>query len=470
METGPSEFLQQLHGALAARATWLESRQVPILKESLRTYRSLLEGIYAILVKKALIREDPYALEGRVRDITVPPDDPIPDGAETEDASLRISAYRKQMDFVVNDLRLGVDLVDLDGLKRISALLGYIDWTDMGASSFSPITRALFRLMGTIRLGTDVISARMLADSQAQIVESLSAARMRLAELESWHRERWKAEVREKVLPRVPAQPPTGVEDRVEETAAVKRVFDQKLPNTVWRSDLVTEILAEDRPDDAGARKSRILASLVVPQASVARTEVLVDHRPRLLEAIRGLCRVNDELARGEAVLLANELDLEKHGLSVLQRIRRWFRRGRGKVDDRYYDIDLKDPAASETRRVSLSFLGFIADLREMQGVLTELAAESSAASRRLAELGEKQLGDFLDWQLRQLRQFHRKMEALNSLFQVRAINERRIAARGIKLELLAIENGIARADAVRQEWGPPRPSIEPAVEGELKA
>ncbi len=118
---------------------------------------------------------------------------------------------------------------------------------------------------------------------------------------------------------------------------------------------------------------------------------------------------------------------------------------------------------------MNLSFLGFIGDLREMQGVLTELSDESSAPSRRLAALGEKQVVDFLDWQLRQLRQFHRKMEALNSLFQIRAVNERRIAARGIKLELLAVENGIARADAVRQEWGPPRPSIEPAVEGEMK-
>jgi hypothetical protein len=105
-----------------------------------------------------------------------------------------------------------------------------------------------------------------------------------------------------------------------------------------------------------------------------------------------------------------------------------------------------------------------------MQGVLSEISDVSSEPSQRLAALGEKQLADFLDWQIRQLRAFHRRMEALNSLFQIRAINERKSAVRGIKLELLAIENGIARAEAARQEWGPPRPSIEPAMEGELKA
>jgi len=469
METGPSEFLPQLHNALAARATWLETRQVPLLKESVRTYRSLFGGIYAILVKKGLIREDPYATEGRVRDIKVPADDPIPDGAEAEEASLRLAAYRKQLDFLVNDLQIGLDTVDLEGLKRVSALLGYVDWEDMGDSSFSPITRALYRLMGTVRLGTDVISARILIDTQAQIAESLGSARARLAELESWHRERWKAEVREKVLPRVPASPQTGVEDRAGETAAIKRVFEQKMPAATWRSDLVTEILEEDRPEDAGLRCARLLASLSIPQPAVVRLETSFDRRPRILEAVRGLCRLNEELARGEEVLLSNETDLDRHGLSFFQRIRRWFRRGRGKVDDRYYEIELRDAASAEPKRVNLSFLGFIGDLREMQGVLTELSDESSAPSRRLAALGEKQVVDFLDWQLRQLRQFHRKMEALNSLFQIRAVNERRIAARGIKLELLAVENGIARADAVRQEWGPPRPPIEPAVEGEMK-
>jgi hypothetical protein len=470
METGPSEFLPQLHNALAARATWLETRQVPLLKDSLRTYRSLFEGVYAILVKKAQIREDPYAAEGRVRDIKVPSDDPIPDGAEAEEATLRLAAYRKQLDFLANDLQIGLDSVDLEGLKRLSALLGYIEWADMGDSSFSPITRALSRLMGTVRLGTDVISTRMLIDTQAQIAESLAAARARLAELEAWHRERWKAEVREKVLPRVPSAPQNGVEDRAGETAAIKRVFEQKMQGTTWRSDLVTEILEEDRPEDAGLRRARLLASLAIPKPAAPRPEISVDRRPQMLEAVRGLCRVNEELARGEEVLLANESDLDRHGLSLFQRIRRWFRRGKGKVDDRSYEIELKEAASPEPKKVTLSFLGFIGDLREMQGVLTELADEGSAPSRRLAALGEKQVVDFLDWQLRQLRQFHRKMEALNSLFQIRAINEHRIAARGIKLELLAIENGIARADAVRQEWGPPRPTIEPAMEGELKA
>jgi hypothetical protein len=469
METGPSDFLQKLHDALAARATWIETRQVPLLKESVRTYRSLFEGIYAILVKKALIREDPYALEGRMRDIKVPTDDPIPEGAETEEASLRIAAYRKQLDFMVNDLQIGLDTVDLEGLKRISALIGYIDWSDMGDSSFSPVTRALSRLMATVRLGTDVISARMLIDTQAQIAESLGSIRALLAELESWHRERWKAQVREKVLPRVPPGPQTGVEDRAVETAAIKRVFDQKMQGTTWRSDLVTEILEEDRPDDSGVRRARLLASLAIPQTVNVRPETAVDHRPQMLEAVRGLCRINEELARGETVLLSNEADLEKHGLSLFQRIRRWFRKGRGKVDDRTYEVELKDPGSTEPKKVEISFLGFMADLREMQGVLTELAEESSASSRRLAALGEKQVGDFLDWQLRQLRQFHRRMEALNSLFQIRAINEHRIAARSIKLELLAVENAIARADAVRQEWGPPRPTPEPAVEGEVK-
>ena len=66
--------------------------------------------------------------------------------------------------------------------------------------------------------------------------------------------------------------------------------------------------------------------------------------------------------------------------------------------------------------------------------------------------MDEEQLCDFLDWQLRQLRHLQRRMEGLNTVFQLRAVHDRGGSARSIKLQLLAIENNINRADAVRRE------------------
>jgi hypothetical protein len=74
----------------------------------------------------------------------------------------------------------------------------------------------------------------------------------------------------------------------------------------------------------------------------------------------------------------------------------------------------------------------------------------------------EEELCDLLDWLSAQLRVVHRKMEGLNEMFQLRAVREPGIRARSIKLEMLRIENGIARAGAVRGECSGTRPDGEP--------
>jgi hypothetical protein len=66
--------------------------------------------------------------------------------------------------------------------------------------------------------------------------------------------------------------------------------------------------------------------------------------------------------------------------------------------------------------------------------------------------MDEEQLCDFLDWQLRQLRRLHPRMEGLNELFQLKAANDGSSPPRSIKLALLAIENLVARANTVRRD------------------
>lgn len=90
--------------------------------------------------------------------------------------------------------------------------------------------------------------------------------------------------------------------------------------------------------------------------------------------------------------------------------------------------------------------------MQELQGVLADVAQSGSPGHRRVEAMDEERLCDFLDWQVRQLRQLHRRMEGLNALFQMKAVEARGASPRSIKLELLAIENGLIRADAARRE------------------
>jgi hypothetical protein len=425
------------------------------LRDALRTYRSLFETIIGTLVKKGLMREDPYEYDGNADGALTPPDTLIPEATEADELSIRVSAYRREFDLAVRGFPPTLAASDLQGLRRISALVFYVDWDGYGEASRSYTTRALARLTSRVRISTDALSARVISESHSQVEKLMPQIRAQVAELEAWYRESWKADVRAKVLARRAPGSPAARGDPEEELLSFKRAFDQYLPEGIWHPELAREILAEESAEDAPARKEKLLASLAVPKAPVVTAAVPLDRRPELLEAIRGLCRVNEEIGRAEVALIANERALEKFSLTFFQRVRRWFRKSLGTIDHRYYEIEVKRTPTSEPRTESVDFLKFAAEMRDVAGMLVETMDESNPESRLIQEKTQEQLCDFLDWQLHHVRRVYKRMEALNALFQVRAVQERRSPARSIKLELLAIENATVRADKVRREINP---------------
>jgi hypothetical protein len=449
-----SEFLQPLQQALLLRAQWLEGIRVPLLKDDVRNFWVLFESIVGTLVKKGLLREDRYEYDGRPTELVVPTDMPIPEAAEADEAGARISRYRLQLGFLVDSFPFTLAALDLAAIKTILPLLSYIDWTAFGDASASPTTRAFARAVTKVRLSQDSVSARVLHESQTQIEKLLRDIRARLAEIEAWHRESWKAAVREKALPRAAPQTLAGRAERTEVLAGLRRAFDQALPKAEWHPELVLEILAEERQEDGAVRRERLLRSLELPKPDAGKVDAAAERRAGLLEAVHSLARVGADIGFAESVLVGNERDLETRTLGLLQRIRRWLQKFMGRLDDRFYDIEVRETPKAEPKIETIDFLRFVVELREMQGVLAELADEASPEHARVLAMTDAQVCEFLDWQLHQLRHLQQRMEGLNGHFQLKAVRGRTSAVRSIRVELLAIENGILRADKVRRECG----------------
>ncbi|MGA2614687.1 MAG: STAS domain-containing protein [Spirochaetia bacterium] len=452
MENNSPDFLTRLEEAIALRRTWLETIRIPQLKDMVSTYRSLFQSITGTLVKKGLLLEDRYDYDGKVNTISVPPDSMLSVSRDDAEVSRRIVAYGRQIDFLADGLPFTLASMDLATLKQIFSLISYVDWETFGEASHSPTTRALARLVTKVRLSMDALSSKVLNEAQTQIEKLTRDIRERVAELEAWHRESWKAEVRAKVLPQVsPQQARTG-EERTAKVLEIREAFEQVLPEGTWHPQLVQEILGEDQPTGSAERMEKLLSSLALPPPEAPGPDDVPRNRTKLLDAISSVCKVAEEIGYCEAVLVENEHDIEKRRLSVLQRFWRLFQKSLGRLDDRFYKIEYRPSPTAEAKTETIDFLKLVAEMRELKAVLSEITEAGSPGHRRIEAMDEEQLCDFLDWQLRQLRQLYRRMEGLNALLQVKAVHERRGTARSIKLELLAIENGMIRADVVRRE------------------
>ena len=453
MENAPDEFLTALQKGLAARAAWLEKSVVPVLSDGLRTLKSLLGSTVSTLVKKGLLGEDRYEYDASPTELVTPPDTPIPEGSETDEVGSRLAMYGRQIDLLVNSSPFSLETLKGAQLRKISSLLAYIDWPSFAEGAISPTTHAFAQIAAKVRLSPDVLSVRVVHESIAQIQKLVGDIGARLAEVETWQHEAWKAEVRAKLLPAFAARGTHVNADRTEELQAFKKEFD-KMPGGSWDPELAQQILDEEYSEDSAARKERLLSSLSVPQPRAAITEPAVDHRMELISAILDLCHVARELSIAEGVLVENEHALETRTLGVFGRLRRFFHRILGKLRDRFYEINLSPRGSSrpESRTETIDFLRFVADVRELRGLLGELGNAETTEGRRIQGMSEEELCSLLEWQVRQLRHTHRRMDGLNAFFQLRAVEDRGGAARSIKLELLRIENIIARADKVHSE------------------
>ncbi len=342
---GSAAFLQQLTDALSRRGQWLEGTQIPRLREAIQSYQTLFESIMGMLIRKGLLREDPYNYEQTQTDIVVPSDAPLPDFENADETSYRLAAFRRQLKFVLESV-FTLGELKLGRLKKLAALVSYINWGELAETSGSPVTRSFARAFMKILLGPDAMSAQILKDQEMQIERAFQDCRSIIADVVTYHRESWKAELRRVALPHLSLEP--GASGKKDETVRLMRkIFSKEMEGRPWYPALAQELFAEETESDAESRKARLLASLSIPEAQPAqKSEVRREGKPILMEAVRILSRPYEELVTAiESLSETERLLLPREG-GFGQTLRRLFGMGaRAKTDSHTYEITFTEPA-----------------------------------------------------------------------------------------------------------------------------
>lgn len=449
----PAQYQAQLDVAIGKRRAWLEAEQIPLLKDTLSSFAAMFEGVMALLIRKGLLREDPYNYDQGFTDITLPKDDVLPEFENSDELSYRLTAFRRQLKFVCSDYPLDLPSLGLARLKKLSSLVSYINWLDLGESSRSPTTKAFARVFMKVRMGSDTMASHVLKDSEIQIIRATHALRTLLAELIAFGRESWKADVRRVAHAELSAGSKDGTARREEMIRSVRRILAAQMPDKHWYPSLAEEIADEQLAEDAEARRQRVLASLAVTAPPQEKVTEAPDGRTTLLEAVRLLSRPNEELVAAITVLEEAERLLAPSRGSGVGWLRRLFGAApASKNEQRVYKVQYSQTGEPAPRTETIDFQSFAAEVRKKSGLLASLAPGSGAAFKRLAATPESSLSGFLDRQLNELLLIHRRLDSLNTLFQARMAQEKK-TARGIKIELLTIRNAIIKANKRRHEY-----------------
>jgi hypothetical protein len=450
----PAGYQELLAAALEKKAGFLEDSYLPDLSKKLRSFQTLFEGLYNILLRKSLIQEDPYQYDHKITEVTIPAKDPLIEADKKDKLSRRLSEYATQLDFLNHTYQFSLNFLQLDRIKPLVALITYFDWLHFNESPGTSTTGAFAEALTKVRVSGDSLSTSIVNDSVVQITATIKHLIAVLKEVTLYQREVYKLELRSEILPLLPeTASPTGM------TKEIKTLFFQLRKSgqqkRVFYGDLVEEIVAEDTSAQGQQLREEVLRKLAVPDRQV-KAEQAADYRTGLLEGIRFIAVSSFHLDAALRVLRENMLILETQNRSILARLKRWLQGGAGsskRRGPRILEISYEDAATSSQRTERIDFTAFVAGLQKRARLLGALANQTSAAYQHLQAAPDDQMYEFLHKNLQELRRLHNRMTGLNIFFKTQRPRDPRKKYKGIKIELSALKNSIVKSNKKLHEY-----------------
>jgi hypothetical protein len=459
--TENQEYAQLHSQALAARQSWLEKTELPRLKEEFRTFGSSFVNIYQILLKKGFLQEDPYKQETKVGELT-----PLPSGSFTEakkidELSIRLSNYDNQLDFLVNFYQFSSEFLTLDRIKRILALVRYIDWAHFSNASPSPNTKALAEVLAVVKSGgMDQISLTIISESAVNLEKATDNVMKILKTLADYQRECIKAQIRDKITGTLEFGADAGVSKKAEILAQIKKKYPSVMGGIPFYPEIVEELISEDYTPQGKALREKILKNMAPLDVNPKVQKKQVSFKAFLIDGFHILGSTGPVITDILEKIEENNETMQSLKKGFWEKMRQLLQQVMNKPPDPVlYKLQYIDPVRGTSVREDVDYYKLRTDLEKRVRVLAGFSARTAVS--RLDSMGEEQLSSLLDRGIGEIQRVHKTLAALDDYFKVGAPPEIRDKIKGVKPELAAIKNAIVNANQKRYEYSAQKEEAE---------
>lgn len=439
-----NEYQKALAEALAARQDWLEKTELVKLKEEFRTFHTAYLGLYNLFLKKGLIHEDPYKHEAKIGEIEIPATESFTEMERVEKLSIRLADYDNQLDFLVNFYQFSVDFLTLDRIKKILALVKYIDWSHLNTDSSSVNTRAVAEFMNQLKLGGDPMALSAINENLGEFNKATPTVFTILKEISDFHRENYKLTLRDKVTAGISLEQPTAL-------AQIKKKFISAMPGKPFYSDLAEELIKEDASKEGPALREKVLKSLEIPNSKPKVDKPPVSFKTILVEGLLIISSVAATCAEIIPKLDENQTLLENRRKSLWEKIQQILKQMFNKEQQPViYDVEYIDSIKGVTVKEKINFTHFRGDIEQKARYLTGINRSGVA---KLEAQPDDRLIALLERSIRDVQSLHKTLSALDDFFKLTVDKEDRDKVKGIKPELATMKNAIIKANQRRHEY-----------------
>jgi hypothetical protein len=437
-----AEYQKALDTALNVRAAWLEKNEFPKFKEEFRNFHSGFESLYKLLIQKKLINEDPYKQEAKMGEISIPRPITV-DGDRLDQLTMCLSAYDNQLDFLVNFFQFSIDFLNLENIKRILALVRYINWVQFSSDTQSSTTKVVVDVVNQARGGGDPLTATIINESLGKLSKGTGLIMGYLKEATAFNRESYKLELRQNITSSMPEVNAEGI----------RKKFAAAMPGRPFYPDLTEELIKEDFGPGGEELRDAVLKQLAVPENKPKVVKKQVSFKATLLDGLMIISSVAISLGDIAPRFDENNLLLQNRKQSFFEKLRDAIKQMLNKEPDPVlYEIEYLDSVKGTTVKEKVNFHIFRAEMDKKNRFFAGLSGRGGASSR-LEAMDEKQLLDMLEKTIREAQSLHRTLTGLDEYFKAEVPRDVREKIKGIKPELGAMKNAIIRANQKRHEY-----------------
>ncbi len=446
-----TDFNTQLFAALDERQEAYDSVEMSRILEHYREFHSVLGNLISVLIRKAVIKSDPYKHEKKISGISIIPDTPFTEQDKPMVIGTRLSDFESILDFICNYYKFSLTALTTDKIKQLVLFNNCFAWNNVSMTSSKPNTKALAEMINGIKQSGDTLTTSVIMDCLAHISRTTNEISNKLKEVISFQRELYKGNVRRSIL-LSPYFDSANASTPADAKTQIKKLFSKAMEKTPFYDELIEEVLQEDFAPNKNELRTELLTRISIHKQSSKQKETKINMKELLMTALRVLAATAPQLEQLGRKIEDNQKFLESLNTSFSFKFMQTVKKMLGVQEKPVeYKVTISENITGSKRVDTIVYQRLMNDLMNRVKTYSNFTVKTSPAYQKLESMSEQQVLEYLTKQLSECQRLSIQLAALDTYFKNAAQNSPKI--RGFKMELSTIKSTLQKTNQCRVDY-----------------
>ncbi len=447
-----NDFEAELAEALAQKQEWAKSECLPKLLDNYRLLFTCVKNVNDFLVKKSLITPDPYKMDVKVTELSVPESDSFTENETATKIGSRLSEYQLMLDYLSTYFKFSLETVTIAKVRKLQEFSSVFLWDSLTVNNAKQNTRALATLISNGKTNTPALTLSMINDSLNKAAGCQTEITDGLRQMATYLREEFKFKIRKELIksPKFNKDAMSSAESEAEE---IKRLYPEIISKKNIPNELISEITHEDLGPDQEKYRAETLARLEVKTETIQKKKQTISTKDILMNAVFALGGLAPTIIQLQGKLNENFEFFFAKPKNLKTAIGNFLKKLLGLRDkEQIIDVPVKDPKTNALSHQKLKVAEFTQNLDAKIRLYNGIAAKGTEYTK-INSAKEDVILPFLNKQISDVQSVYTLVDALDDYLKQYPDPIKKSKFRGMKIELAALRNSIIAINKKRGEY-----------------